>query len=211
MGYDKEEEKNKKEEKERALKERIIAGVKAHNNYRNKYLGALPHWLKELCERSSFRDHALNLRTESALADYGIEQAKQLSKKEGEPWDFTEAKRNEKREGGKGEGKKGTGPIKEQRAKWKEMGFERAEWGHANHDGSKIECPVILKEDLVEPGAGGIAMMGWETFAEKARMLLDLQGGPLAVVLPGTLEEAKKSRGEYWKGDFEGKFHPVEF
>ena len=56
MGYDKEEEKNKKEEKERALKERIIAGVKAHNNYRNKYLGALPQWLKKLCDRASFRD-----------------------------------------------------------------------------------------------------------------------------------------------------------
>ena len=40
MGNDKNDEKNK-EEKE-ALKERIIAGIKAHNNHRNKYLGALP-------------------------------------------------------------------------------------------------------------------------------------------------------------------------
>ena len=45
MGNDKADEKNKKDEEERALKERIIAGVKAHNNYRNKYLGALPRWL----------------------------------------------------------------------------------------------------------------------------------------------------------------------
>ena len=36
MGNDKADEKNKKEEKERTLKERIIAGVKARNNYRNK-------------------------------------------------------------------------------------------------------------------------------------------------------------------------------
>ena len=42
-------------------------------------------------------------------------------------------------------------------------------------------------------------MMGWDTFAEKARMALEPQGGPLAVILPGSLEDAKRLRGEYWK------------
>ena len=182
MGNDKADEKNKKEEKERALKERIIAGVKARNNHRNKYLGALPKWLALLCERVSFRDHAVSLKTASGLADYGIEQAKQLSRKEGDPWEFREAKREEKGEGGKGRGTqpnpwiRGGIAIKEVKAKWKDLILERAEWGHANHDGSKIECPDIIKEDQVVPGVGGLAMMGWDTFAEKARMALDLQG-----------------------------------
>ena len=96
MGNDKNDEKNK--EAKEALKERIIAGIKAHNNHRNKYLGALPRWLMLLCDRVSFREHAQSFRTASGLADYGIEQAKQLSKKEGDPWDFREAKREEKGE-----------------------------------------------------------------------------------------------------------------
>ena len=83
MGNDKNEEKNKEEKN--ALRERIIAGIKAHPNHRNKYLGALPRWLTLLCDRNSFREHALSLRTESGLADYGIEQAKQLSKQKDDP------------------------------------------------------------------------------------------------------------------------------
>ena len=54
-----------------------------------------------LCDRASFREHVLSLRAESAMADYGVEQAKRLSKKDGDPWDFAEAKKNEKREVGR--------------------------------------------------------------------------------------------------------------
>jgi hypothetical protein len=211
MGNDKKEEKEMEEKN--ALKERIIAGIKAHPNHRNKFLGALPRWLVLLCERDSFRDHAKGLRTESALADYGIEQAKRLSKQKNDPWDFKEARKEEKEATNStrhsetntrtSNANKGTAKI-EPKSKWKELILERAEWGHTNHDGSNIECPDIIKEDLVMPGAVGLAMMGWETFAEKARMVLELQGGPLAVILPGNVEDAKRTKGKYWKGNLRG-------
>ena len=41
-------------------------------------------------------------------------------------------------------------------------------------------------------------------------MILEPQGGPLAVLLPGTLDEAKKKRQYLFKGDFENMFKPTE-
>ena len=40
----------------------------------------------------------------------------------------------------------------------------------------------------------GIGTVSWDGFRDIAGMLLDLQGGPLAVILQGTAEKAKKER-----------------
>ena len=39
-------------------------------------------------------------------------------------------------------------------------------------------------------------------------MLLDPQEAPLAVVLPGSIEGAKKNQGYLFKGEYAGKFQP---
>ena len=40
---------------DQAVKERAIAAIQAHNNYRGKPLGILPRWLERLCTQKHFR------------------------------------------------------------------------------------------------------------------------------------------------------------
>ena len=192
-------------EKGKELREKVIAAIRAHNNYRGKPLGVLPRWLEKLCTTEQFRAYAATLKNDNALAAYAVEQVKSFSKKQGDPWDFTkETKREQVKKKEQEKNKEKAGP-------WKAVRLERPEWGSVPVDGSgDIECPVILHESEIKPGARGIGPMSWETFGEKSRMLLELQGGPLAAVLPGTLEEAKKKKQYLFKGEFEGKFQPTE-
>ena len=63
-----------------------------------------------------------------------------------------------------------------------------------------IEKAEVIKEDKVMPGKKGMATMCWPTFKEKAKMLLELQDEPLAVVLPGGIEKAKKNSPFLFQG-----------
>ena len=130
---------------------------------------------------------------------------KHFSKQKGEPWDFGKESKQQKQE------KKKEEQGREKKGPWKDIQLERPEWGHVVPDGTGvIECPMLLKEEQVEAGVCGLGPMSWETFADKARMILEPQGGPLAVILPGTLEEAKKKRQYLFRGDFEDMFTPTE-
>ena len=79
---------DKEIEKGKELRERAIAAIRAHNNYRGKPLGNLPRWLEKLCTTEQFRAHADTLKNDNALATYAVEQVKHYSRKQGEPWDF---------------------------------------------------------------------------------------------------------------------------
>ena len=85
-------------EKGKELREKVIAAIRAHNNYRGKPLGILPRWLEKLCTTEQFRAYAATLKNDNALAAYAVEQVKSFSKKQGDPWDFT---KETKREQGK--------------------------------------------------------------------------------------------------------------
>ena len=89
---------DKEKEKGKELRERAIAAIRAHNNYRGKPLGNLPRWLEKLCTTEQFRAHADTLKNDNALATYAVEQVKHYSRKQGEPWDFTKESRKEKEE-----------------------------------------------------------------------------------------------------------------
>ena len=161
-------------EKGKELREKVIAAIRAHNNYRGKPLGILPRWLEKLCTTEQFRAYAATLKNDNALAAYAVEQVKSFSKKQGDPWDFAkETKREQVKKKEQEQNKEKAGP-------WKAVRLERPEWGSVPVDGSgDIECPVILHESEIKPGARGIGPTSWETFGEKSRMLLELQGGPL--------------------------------
>jgi len=191
-------------EKDSALKEKAIAAIRAHPNYRGKQLGCLPQWLDQLCSQEGFRTHAHSLKKDNALATYAIEQVKYYSQKQGKPWAFNKDTREEK------ETKKDQGKQKEKSGPWAGMLLFRTEWGHMRPDGLGIECPDVITEDQVGPGSCGLAPMSWEGFSDKARMMLDKQGGPLAVVLQGTLEDCKKKRQWLFQDDFKGAFDPTE-
>ena len=88
-------------EKNNELKEKAIAAIRAHINFRGKPLGVLPKWLNKLLTTEQFRAHAATLKNDNALATYVVEQVKAYSKKQGDPWDFAKDKKKEGKRGAK--------------------------------------------------------------------------------------------------------------
>ena len=86
------------------LKELAITAIKQHPNYRGKPLGRLPYIIDKLVLKADWKSLATELEKKKTtteamnrLADVTVQHAKKQSQQDGQPCDFSQAKKAEQK------------------------------------------------------------------------------------------------------------------
>ena len=165
------------------LKELAIKAIKSHPNYRGKPLNNLPSIIDRLVQNKDYVTLATELEKKqettegrNRLADITVSQAKNQSRKDGNPWSFDMAKKIEKKEADK---KGRDGPDRrrqpdnrsggaEELGSWAKVQFRPPEWGSPSTNlltgQGVVDHPCLLHQDEVQPGKTGLAAMDWVVF-----------------------------------------------